>query len=93
MNKPETKLWVYQIDAWKEPDNTWRYNNSIEIATIAVNGEPTSRKLLRALREKGITTRESIGKIEIDDLFIDSGTWCVVKKSDGMPLFDLQEFK
>lgn len=89
----KTKLWVYQIDSWAEPDGTWRHNDSIEVATIEVNGEPTVRKLLKALRQKGLTTRESIGRIKIDTTFVDSGTWCVVESKNERPVFDLQEFQ
>lgn len=83
-----TKLEVFQIDAWAEPDGSWRYNNSISICEVEVNGQPTKRKILKALRNKGLLSPESI--YQVDDYLTFEGTW-VVQLRNGKPLFDLLE--
>lgn len=80
---------VLQIDAWNGPDG-WTYNNVIPICTIEVNGMPTPRKILRALRDKGLI-REKV-RYNVDDYFVFEGTW-LVQARNGMPLYDLVEMK
>jgi len=80
------KLQVWQIDAWKDPDG-WRYNNSIPIGDIEVNGEPTKRKILKALRDKEWLDHK---RYIVDDYFTFEGTW-MVKMPNDMPLYDLLE--
>lgn len=83
-------LEIFQIDAWREPDNSWRYNNSFPIGWLEVNGEPTKRKILKALREKELLSPKSI--YQVDDYFTFEGTW-IVQLRNGMPLYNLIEFK
>ncbi len=83
-------LQVFQIDAWREPDNTWRYNNSIMLDKIEVKGEPTKRKILKALRDGNYISKESI--YQVDDYFTYEGMWCVQLKN-GMPVIDVLELK
>lgn len=82
-------LQVWQIDAWANPiHKTWTYNNTIPICKVTVNGDPTKRKILKALRDAEILKPESIYRV--DDCSYD-GWWSVQLKSNYMPLFDLQE--
>lgn len=85
------KLQVIQIDAWIEPDGTWRYNNSIPICTVTVNGEPTTRKILKALYKNNLLFERR--KFKVDDYFCFEGTYCVQKRSNCMPVFDLIEIE
>ena len=82
-------LRVYQIDAWADPASGWTYNDSIHIFDISMNGQPTVRKILKALRNKEVLCPESIYKI--DDYFSYEGIWSVQLRSNDMPLFDLIE--
>ena len=81
------KFIVYQIDAWLEPDKSWRYNNSIEVGTVEINGEPTTRRILKAMRDAGYITKP--GFHEVDDYFSCDSTWVVQEIRNGRPVFDL----
>lgn len=80
----KTKLKVSQIDAWWYFDN-WTFNDSIPICSVEVNGEPTTRKILRALRDKNLLRSESI--YVVDDYFVSE--WTVQLKENLKPLFNL----
>lgn len=80
----KTKLKVSQIDAWWYFDN-WTYNDSIPICSVEINGEPTIRKILRALRDKNLLRPESI--YVVDDYFVNE--WTVQLRDTLKPLFGL----
>lgn len=82
----KTKLKVSQIDAWWYFDN-WTYNDSIPICSVEINGEPTIRKILRALRDKNLLRQESI--YVVDDYLSYENIWTVQRKNDLKPLFDM----
>ena len=84
------KLQVYQIDAWRE-DYSWTYNNSIPICKIEIKGQPTTRKILKSMREKELISNNSI--YLVDNYFDYQGIWTVQRKGTLEPLFDLQEIK
>ena len=84
------ELKVFQIDAWREPDNTWTYNNSIPVGKVEINGEPTTRKLLKALYDKEYLYKPlAVGKFTVDHYFDYEGLWTIKQKSDDCPVFDL----
>lgn len=83
----KTKLKVIQIDAWADLDNLWTYNDAIPICTVEVNGEPTTRKILTALRNINLLRPESI--YVVDDYLSYENTWTVQRKNDLKPLFDM----
>ena len=80
----KTKLKVSQIDAWWYFDG-WTYNDSIPICSVEINGEPTTRKILRALRDKNLLRPESI--YVVDDYFVNE--WTVQLRDTLKPLFGL----
>lgn len=80
----KTKLKVSQIDAWWYFDN-WTFNDSIPICSVEINGEPTTRKILRALRDKNLLRPESI--YVVDDYFVNE--WTVQLRDTLKPLFGL----
>lgn len=82
------KLQVFQIDAWRDPDGSWTYNNSIPLRKIEINGEVTKRKIFKALRNVNLLGPESI--YQIDDYFVYEGMWNVQLRN-GMPLYDVSE--
>lgn len=83
-----TRMEVRQIDAWKY-DNDWTYNDSIPLRDVLIEGEPTTRKILNALRRFNFILPKSI--YEVDDVNDFEGVWTVRLKKDGMPLFDVIE--
>ena len=84
-------LKVYQVDAWREPSGDWTYNDSIPICKVSVRGEPTTRKILKALRDKGLLRDKSI--YQVDDYLSYEGSWEVQLIRNWMPLYNLKEIK
>ena len=84
------KYQVLQIDAWAYDDG-WRYNNVIPLKNVYIEGEMTKLKMLNALRRNGYLPAGNNKDYEIDDSYIDTATWSLVKSDDYMPLFDLVE--
>ena len=84
------KFKVFQIDAWRNPDKTWQYNNWFEIDEVEIKGEPTHRKLLKALRQKSLLYPQR--PYLVDDYFSYEGTWSIQLRN-GMPIYDLVEVK
>jgi len=82
-------LQIIQIDAWRN-DNCWTYNNIFPLEKIKVDWEPTKRRILKLLREKGYIGHGSI--YQVDDYLSPEGTWCVQKRN-GQPLFDVVEMR
>lgn len=89
--KTNMELQVYQIDAWIEPDGSWTYNNTFPICKVSVNGEPTKRKILKALRDKELLPEPDKFKVSVDGYFTYDGIWSVQKRSNFMPVFDVVE--
>lgn len=87
-------LQVYQIDAWREPDGLWCYNECIPICTVKVKGIPSTRKILNSLYNKELLIKpNAIGKFMVDDYFDYEGTWVVLRRSNQCPVFELKELK
>lgn len=84
-------LKVYQVDAWREPDGGWTYNETFPLCYVSVKGEPTTRKILKALREKGLISNKSI--YQVDNYFNYEGSWEVQLIRNWQPLFNLKEKK
>ena len=83
------KLEVYQIDAWREPDGSWTYNNWISIDFVEIDGYPTTRRILKTMRNKGYLRDESIYTV---DSYLDfDGIWTILHVGTNEPLFDLKE--
>lgn len=81
------KLTVYEIDAWRNPDGTWQYNNWFKIGKITAPEKMTSRSILKALRESNYLLDKSIYKV--DHYFNYNGTWTILLKNNNMPLLEL----
>ena len=84
------KLEVIQVDAWREPEGSWIYNDCIPITTIEVK-EPTPRRLLKALRNENLLGQKS--NFTIDDYLDYDGIWTVLYRGTAEPLYDLKEIK
>ena len=83
------KLEVFQIDAWHNPDLTWYYNNRMSIGYVEVNGMPTTRKILKALRDKEWLSSDNI--YTVDDYLAYDGIYVVMQKNTLEPFFDVVE--
>ncbi len=84
------KYQVLQIDAWAYGDD-WVYNNVIPLGKVYIEGEPSKVKILNALRRNNYLAAGNNKDYAIDDSYIDTATWSLVKSNDYMPLFDLVE--
>ena len=63
---------IRSIDAWKNPEGGWDHNNSFvilreECKSILISSEITTRKLLQFLREMGVLSENSKGRVRIED--------------------------
>ena len=82
------ELKVYQVDAWREPDGGWTYNEMFPLCCVSIKGEPTTRKILKALREKELISNKSI--YQVDDYFDYEGSWEVQLIRNLEPLYNLK---
>ena len=84
------KFKLLSIDAWRDSENGWYWNNSylMEDDIYIEESELTPRKILRFLRTICLNDK-SKGKLFIED--VAQGDYCfeVCLKSTGEPLFAL----
>ncbi len=62
---------IRSIEAWRD-ENGWSHNNSFvlyqeQTKTMLLHPEITNRKLFQFLREMGILTENSKGKVRVED--------------------------
>lgn len=58
---------VLSIDAWRNSTNGWDWNQWFYTgSTVALTGDETARQLLALLRNQGIITPGSAGKVALD---------------------------
>jgi len=66
MKKPK----ILSIDAWRDSDNSWYWNNYFPIAELThFDPDISSQKIAKTLRELGILSEHSKGKIRIEKDF------------------------
>ena len=85
---------LLQIDAWRDPEGGWYWNNCYTLADDIFIDEDalTPRRILRYLRTAGFLSDYSKGRIAIDGLpspYIDGYCIEVLDKSTREPLFAL----
>lgn len=85
------KFEIRQIDAWREPDGSWTYNDSIPVGYLEIEGEPTTRRILKAMYDKEILLAKRTFKV--DDYFSYDGVWSIQRRDNDMPVFDLHLIK
>ena len=83
------KFRVVRIDAWRNPDGTWWYNDRHTVGYLEINGYPTPRKIFKAARAEGFLSGESI--YSVDSYLEFDGIWTIKSKNTDEPLFDLEE--
>lgn len=79
-------FYLYQIDAWRY-DEGWNYNNSIKIGNVEIHGEPSPRKLFKALRDQCLLDPHE--RYELDTSLSYDGIYTVCRRSNHEPLYDL----
>jgi hypothetical protein len=85
----KVKCKILSIDAWRESDGGWTWNNLFNTGDkIALNDTRlTTRKLLKLLREIGALTSYSTGTVAIED---DGYNIVVVDKNTRQPLIAIE---
>lgn len=79
---------LLSIDAWRDSDGGWFWNNwhkAGEVPLSTVNLTP--RRLFAFLRKEGYLSKESAGKVAIED---DQYNLVIVAKGTREPLFALE---
>ena len=86
------KFKLLSIDAWREPEGGWTWNNcfTLEDGIYILESELTPRKIARMLRQWGYLSEYSKGRIYVDmgreymEWFIE-----IQNKATGEPVFAL----
>lgn len=87
MNETVKEVSILSIDAWRDIDGGWFWNAWYKVGTIERSlCDLPPRKLLRYLRERGILTPGSAGKVAIED---DQYNVVIVAKGTREPLIAL----
>ena len=90
-------LTLLSIDAWKDPDGGWFWNDMLKLEEDIWVPEDSSlhtsnRSLLKYFRENlGVLNDYSKGRVAIDrnDDIMDGVLWVVCSKNTGQPIFAL----
>jgi hypothetical protein len=76
---------VLSIDAWRNCDNGWDWNNLHKVGRIDVSVcDLQARALLKVMRDEGYLSAYSAGRVAVED---DGYNVVIVRRSDNMPLF------
>ena len=84
----DKKCRILSIDAWRSTDGGWQWNNwhSIGECPLEVTGLGT-RAFLKWLRENGILTAKSAGRVRVED---DQFNLVIVERHSGEPLIAVE---
>jgi hypothetical protein len=76
---------VLSIDAWRNCDNGWDWNNLHKVGRIDVSVcDLPARALLEVMRDEGYLSATSAGRVAVED---DGYNVVIVQRSDNMPLY------
>lgn len=83
------KFNVLSIDAWREPEGGWFWNQwyTLEKGVVFSEDALTTRSILTALRKWGYLTPGSKGKLAVED---DGYNLVVLLRNSGQPLLALE---
>jgi hypothetical protein len=86
-----TTFKILSIDAWREPEGGWTWNNAhtLEEGVMFSNDQLTPRRILAALRKWGYLTSESKGRCRVDDGGTCGDLYEIQDKNTGKPLLAL----
>ena len=82
MNKFKYEYDIRQVDAWKDEEECWYWNNSIHLYHFYTASKDHKKAFLDFLRKVGITFKK--GSIRVED---DGSVYEIVDKKTGEPLF------
>jgi len=87
METNETTIRILSIDAWRDGPS-WTWNNWFHVASIERDELPKgTRSILRMLRERGMLTDRSKGRVAIED---DQYNLVIIEKGNRRPLFAIE---
>lgn len=87
MSTDEKKMSVLSIDAWRDPEGGWTWNQWFKVGSISQEDYDlldTPKKILKWLRKEGILAEGTAGLVAIED---DQYNTVVVWKGTRQPLF------
>lgn len=86
------KLELVSIDAWREYEGGWTWNNAFRVESDIWLHESrlTSRKILAFLRRAGYLTEYSKGRVRVEEIPTFEPFFEIQDKNTGEPLFALQ---
>jgi hypothetical protein len=92
MTTTYAKLEILSIDAWREREGGWTWNNAFRLESDIWLEESrlTPRKILSFLRRAGYLSDASKGKVRVEELPTFEPMYEIQLASTGEPLFALQ---
>lgn len=88
MNKSKVKTYrVLNIDAWRDDEGGWTWNQWFNAGTVSLNINATNRQILKAMRDQGYLSDYSKGRVAIDD---DQYNLVILNKSNLEPVFAIE---
>ena len=78
---------LLQIDAWAEPEGGWTWNQWWKIEENIYFQSPSTRLVLRKLREWDYLSKESIGKLEVE---YDGYNYVIQRRNNQEPVLALE---
>lgn len=79
---------ILSIDAWRDPDGGWFWNSWYDTGiTYYLEDGETTRSILKNLRDYGLLTEQSKGRVSIED---DGYNLVIVEKNTREPLFAIE---
>ncbi len=79
---------LLSIDAWRDDDGGWTWNNWHSLARVPVAWcDLSARRLLWTLREHGYLSASSAGRVAIED---DGHNIVIKDRGNGEPLYALE---
>lgn len=77
------KTQVYSIDAWRDPDGGWTWNQWFAVGKQELPDRVTTRQLLKHARDAGYLTDYPKGRVKVDD---DGYNLTICDRGTGEPL-------
>lgn len=79
---------LLSIDAWREADGGWNWNNWHTVGHVpTAYADMPARALLRALRTDGYLSAASAGRVAVED---DGYNVVIVRRSDSCPVLAIE---
>lgn len=87
----KTETWkVTSIEAWREPEGGWTWNQSFRAGTIELPPHASTREMLKRMREDGYLGSKSMGHIRVEKIGGDPYLIEFQDKNTGEPFFAIE---